>query len=208
MLLRQDNADLRLTELGHKIGVVSEPRYRHMTNRRDAIDRVRSFVKSNNAAPDRVNSYLRARGTAEINRPERLAKVALRPEVSLADLLDAAGHRDALRAERHGHQEADETRGAHDENALLQFVETELKYAGYLDREMELVEKMAQLERWLIPDDFDYDGVNNITMEAREKLSRIRPDNLGQASRISGVSPSDISVLMVLLKKYPRRVIA
>lgn len=208
MLLRQDNADFRLTELGHQLGIVSDARYRRMTDRRDAIDRVRTFVNGHNAPPDRVNDYLRAQGTAEIKRPERLAKVALRPEVTLADLLDASGHRDALWAEQRGQPTSDDGTAAREENALLQFVETELKYAGYLDREMELVEKMAQLERWSVPGDFDYESINNITMEAREKLSRIRPDNLGQASRISGVSPSDISVLMVLLKKYPRRVTA
>ena len=94
---------------------------------------------------------------------------------------------------------SDEYQGMED---ISRLVEIELKYEGYVEREHEMVNKMVELESWLIPGDFDYNAVSNITIEARQKLSKIRPDNLGQASRISGVNPADISVLMVLLKKH------
>jgi tRNA uridine 5-carboxymethylaminomethyl modification enzyme len=113
----------------------------------------------------------------------------VRPEVSLRDLVDHLGRRAELIAPVPGMEPAD----------LL--VEIDLKYAGYLERERELASQMEKLESWRIPEDFEYAEVTNITMEAREKLDKIRPDNLGQASRISGVSPADVSVLMVLLKR-------
>jgi tRNA uridine 5-carboxymethylaminomethyl modification enzyme len=187
MLLRQDNADFRLTELAYDLGFVSDERLRRMNDRRKSVATIRKYVDANNAQPATINPYLASRGTSDIERPERLSKVALRPEVRLRELLDLVADHDI------SSQPMDDI--------LVDFVETELKYEGYLKREMELVEKMSRLESRAIPDDFDYERVNNITMEAREKLTRIRPDNLGQASRISGVSPSDVSVLMVLLKK-------
>ncbi len=186
MLLRQDNADFRLTTLGHEVGTVSAERLRRMQARRDAVKSVRDYVERHNAQPTLVNPFLTARGTNEISRPERLSRITLRPEVKLRELLTATGHDAAT---------------DNVDPVIVDYVETELKYSGYLRREHELVEKMAQLESWSIPRLFDYAEVKNISMEAREKLSKIRPDNLGQASRISGVSPSDVSVLMVLLKR-------
>jgi tRNA uridine 5-carboxymethylaminomethyl modification enzyme len=191
LLLRQDSADFRLTELGYRLRTASRERYERMLKRRRAIDDVRSFVEGNNVQPVEVNDYLASSGTTPITRPERISKVALRPEVRLADLLGKTSHQPW----------ATESGATAD---VFAFVETELKYAGYLEREHELVEKMSQLESWEIPADFDYPSLDTITLEAREKLSRIRPDNLGQASRISGVSPSDVSVLMVLLKRSRR----
>ena len=146
-------------------------------------------VQKTNVRPEDVNGYLESVGTAAIVRPERISKVALRPQVNLADLLAVGGVQDEVVTEAPGAEVVEE------------LVEIELKYAGYLAREEEMAQKMMSLEDWAIPDAFDYASVSNITLEAREKLSKIQPNNLGQASRISGVSPADISVLMVLLKK-------
>ena len=189
MLLRQDNADFRLTELGYELGLATRERYERMVVKKKAVDETLKAVQSHNARPEQVNGYLDSLGTSPIQRPERLARIATRPEVSLPDLLKQTGQYDLVVNEYSGIED------------IPRLVEIELKYAGYLEREYEMVNKMAELENWLIPDGFDYHAVTNITMEAREKLSKIVPDNLGQASRISGVSPADISVLMILLKK-------
>jgi tRNA uridine 5-carboxymethylaminomethyl modification enzyme len=124
-------------------------------------------------------------------QPERLVRLAVRPEVCLRDLLAHTGLADTLVTPAPG-LEAVET-----------LLEIELKYEGYVEREREMVARMAQLEQWAIPSRFNYQEVAHITLEAREKLGKIQPENLGQASRISGVSPADISVLMVLLRRGP-----
>lgn len=193
MLLRQDNADVRLTPLGHRLGLATAERDERMRARRRAVEATRAAVESTAVRPEQVNSYLEAVGTSPITQPERIVRLALRPQVSLEDLLAHAGLRDKV------------VRAGPGLESVATQVEIDLKYEGYLDREAELVRKMEQLESWDIPRDFSYAELDNITMEAREKLSAIQPDNLGQASRISGVSPADISVLMVLLKKRGAR---
>ena len=142
-----------------------------------------------NAEPDAVNGYLDRVGTSPISEPTRLARLVLRPEVDLADLLAATGQQDLV------------VPGPGMERTA-ELASIELRYAGYVEREQALVEQMRSLERWRVPDGFDYAAVTAITHEAREKLSRIRPDTLGQASRISGVSPADVQALMVLLKRH------
>lgn len=189
ILLRQDNADQRLTGIGYDLGLASRERYDRMVRRKEAIETTRRKLEETSVSPERVNGYLERVGTTPIQQPERIAKLALRPQVSLADLLEHTGLR---------HEVVTSVPGLERTETL---VEIELKYQGYLEREREMVEKMQQLESWRIPPGFEYGKQNNITMEAREKLSKIQPENLGQASRISGVSPSDISVLMVLLKR-------
>ncbi|MFK7846179.1 MAG: tRNA uridine-5-carboxymethylaminomethyl(34) synthesis enzyme MnmG [Rhodothermales bacterium] len=189
LLLRQDNADLRLTEMGYELGLATKERYDRMLAKKTAMEEMEKAVKARNVQPDRVNPYLEKIGTSPINQPERIAKLAVRPQVSLVDLIEHAGLQQEVASNDIGLER------------ITTMVEIDLKYAGYLQRESDLVDKMIELENWLIPDGFDFNGVGNITMEAREKLSKIQPDTLGQASRISGVSPADISVLMVMLKK-------
>ncbi len=189
LLLRQDNADFRLTERGHALGLATHERLDRMRARREAIAATRALIETTAVSPERVNAYLDRVGTSPIQQPERLARLALRPQVVLRDLIDVVGLRGDVVVPAPG-LEPVET-----------LVEIELKYEGYLSREREMVEKMMELERWSIPDGFDYARVHNITMEAREKLGKIQPENLGQASRVSGVSPADISVLMVMLKR-------
>ncbi len=189
ILLRQDNADLRLTEMGYELGLATRERYDRMLVKKAAMVEMDKVVKAKNVQPDRVNDYLREIGTSPIRHPERIARLAVRPEVSLEALIERAGLEQEFAINDTGLEK------------IATMVEIDLKYAGYLERESEMVKKMIELEQWLVPRDFDYNQVSNITMEAREKLSKIQPDTLGQASRISGVSPADISVLMVMLKK-------
>jgi tRNA uridine 5-carboxymethylaminomethyl modification enzyme len=193
ILLRQDNADLRLTELGHELGLASPNRYKRMQAKQDALAATMQALEDTNISPEQANSYLEAVGTSPIDQPERLVKLALRPQVILADLLEHASLTDDVITPAPGLE------------PTARLVEIDLKYAGYVERQEEMVRKMAQMEEWGIPEDFDYAAVETISMEAREKLSKIEPDNLGQASRISGVSPADVSVLMVLLKKNGHR---
>ncbi|MGA7303955.1 MAG: tRNA uridine-5-carboxymethylaminomethyl(34) synthesis enzyme MnmG [Rhodothermales bacterium] len=189
ILLRQDNADQRLTRLGRQLGLASAERMEKLENKLAGLKRTRAAVEDCKVDPDEVNGYLESVGTSPISEPTRLDRLVVRPEVSLSDLVDHLGRREELVAEIPGMEAAD----------LL--VEIDMKYAGYLDRERELAAQMEQLESWRIPEGFAYGEVTNITMEAREKLARIQPDTLGQASRISGVSPADVSVLMILLKR-------
>ncbi|HMB93825.1 MAG TPA: tRNA uridine-5-carboxymethylaminomethyl(34) synthesis enzyme MnmG, partial [Rhodothermales bacterium] len=189
ILLRQDNADLRLTKLGYALGLATQARYERMKAKQDALATTMQALEETNIRPEQANSYLEAVGTSPIDQPERLVKLALRPQVDLSDLLDHAKLADDIITPAPGME------------PTARLVEIDLKYAGYVERQEEMVRKMAQMEGWRIPDDFDYAAIDTISMEAREKLAKIEPDNLGQASRISGVSPADISVLMVLLKK-------
>jgi tRNA uridine 5-carboxymethylaminomethyl modification enzyme len=189
LLLRQDTADRRLTRLGHGLGLATPERLARLEAKEAALEETLARLRATNVQPDQVNGYLERVGTAPIAEATRLARLVLRPEVTLADLLDAIGMR-ALAVPVPGMEPTEE------------LAEVALKYEGYLEREHELVEKMQRLERYRVPPGFDYHAVRAITMEAREKLSKIRPDTLGQASRISGVSPADVSALMVLLKRH------
>lgn len=193
LLLRQDNADRRLTALGHALGLATDARYERMRTRKQAIEATRAAIESVSVSPDLANPYLEQAGTDPIRRPERLAQLAKRPQVSLEDLLDCTGRREELVTPAPGPV------------SVVRDVEIDLRYEGYLDRERDMVRKMEEMESLRLPEDFDYASVEHIAMEAREKLSKIRPENLGQASRISGVSPADVSVLLVMLRKRPAR---
>ncbi len=194
ILLRQDNADFRLTDLGYRIGLAGRDRYERVEAKRGALEQTRGALERISVRPEQVNRYLEQAGTTPLAQPEKVLKLALRPQVALGALLEAAGLR----------SEVEDAPGGENVETLL---EIELKYASYLERERESAEKLKQMEAWAIPEDFDYGSVRNITLEAREKLGKIRPDNLGQASRISGVSPADVSVLMVMLKRYGSRAV-
>ncbi len=185
--LRQDTADRRLTPLGYRLGLASRERLDRMEQRQAALALTLERLRSTSAAPEAVNPYLEAVGTAPVHEATRLSRLALRPEVNLRNLLAAAGLA-GLAAPAPGLEPIEE------------LAETELKYEGYVAREQALVERMRGLERWRIPPDFDFTAVRSITMEARERLRKVRPDTLGQAGRLSGVSPADVAALMVLLK--------
>jgi tRNA uridine 5-carboxymethylaminomethyl modification enzyme len=189
ILLRQDNADQRLTELGYQLGLASKERYDRMIQKREAVKATRRAMESTSVRPEQVNDYLEAQETSAITQPGPVLQLVKRPQVDVNDLLRHAGIYDDVVAPAPGMVSA------------ARLVEIDLKYEGYLDRQQQMVEKMEEKERWPIPDDVDYHELDTISKEAREKLDRIQPGNLGQASRISGVRASDISVLMVLLKQ-------
>jgi tRNA uridine 5-carboxymethylaminomethyl modification enzyme len=189
ILLRQDNADVRLTELGYEIGLATRDRFDRMLAKREAVETTLSRLKKTTVSPSRVNGFLESIGSSPVSEGTQLGKLVLRPEVQLESLLEATGLLEEVVVKAPGME------------STTTIAEVELKYAGYVTREHETVSRMERLESVPIPEAFDYRGVRNISMEAREKLAKIRPENVGQASRISGVSPADISVLLVLLKR-------
>ena len=187
LLLRQDNADLRLTPKSHELGLASDERMKSVENKRHTADSLLNYFQDTSTAPEEINGLLNRLGTAEIKQKTKLNKILSRPQVEFSDLSgvlpDLAEFVDGLPAKEEGAEQA----------------EIQLKYAGYLIREKEMVERMARLENITLHSDFDYSNLTSLSSEAREKLTKIKPATIGQASRISGVSPSDISVLMVYL---------
>ena len=174
LLLRQDNADRRLTPIGHALGLVSDERLRAVEAKYAAVEReIRRLEHTGVAATPVVNSFLARKGTALLRRPE-LTYADLRPFDPAPAPLTAA--------------EAEQ-------------VEITVKYEGYIRRQQRQVEDFANLEKHLIPDDMDYSAIQGLRLEAREKLAQVRPRNLGQAGRVSGVSPADIAALMIYLEK-------
>ncbi|OZC03993.1 tRNA uridine-5-carboxymethylaminomethyl(34) synthesis enzyme MnmG [Rubricoccus marinus] len=189
ILLRQDNADGRLTPLGYALGLATRERLDRMNARAEAAALLADRITSTSVTPASANPYLESVGTAPLAEPTRLNRIALRPEVTLLDLLRASGEADLI----------PEAPGL---EPITERVETEMKYAGYLERERDAADRMQDLERWRVPDGFDFTAVTSISHEAREKLTRVRPETLGQASRVSGVSPADVQSLMVLLRRF------
>jgi len=184
-LLRQDNADLRLTEMGYKIGVATEARYNHMVQKRDSIKEIKNILAKVSIAPSEVAEYLISKKSAPLKQKVKAHSVLLRPKVRLVELLN---------------QSAELTRKlSHYDEECLEQTEIQLKYAGYIRKEYELASKMMRLDDIRLPLSLDYQSMTALSAEGREKLARMRPQSLGQASRISGVSPSDISILMVFM---------
>ena len=178
ILLRQDNADFRLTELSHSLGLASEARYAAVCRKREQVSELQEICESKKVRADVVNEFLTSVGSAPLSDSRRLADLAARPELSLSDL---------LRIVPCGTFSPE----------VVESVEIAIKYAGYIDREKQQAEKNNRLEYIKIPADFDFDKVQSLSIECRQKLKRYRPSTIAQASRISGVSPADISVLLV-----------
>ena len=179
ILLRQDNADQRLTPLGFRIGLASQERFRACEEKYKAVQELESFCYSHNLRADKVNSYLESKGSAPLAESKKIADIAARPEVSLADLLSFV------------------PRGTEFSPEVIESVEISIRYKGYIDREKSNAEKISHLENLKIPEGFDFSKVSGLSIECRQKLERYKPDTIARASRISGVSPSDISVLLV-----------
>lgn len=184
-LLRQDNADLRLTELSYRLGLADQERMDRVIQKRDSVTQIRDHLRNNTVNPDEINSYLESIGSAPIAEKQKLEKLLLRPDVELKDL---AAHITQLNEVLVGY-----------DNECVEQAAIQTKYDVYINKERELVERMSQLEDQLIPESFDYRKIQALGNEAREKLSRIRPRTLGQASRISGINPSDVQILMVYM---------
>lgn len=188
LVLRQDNADERLTPLGHKIGLISDERYAKYLKKQELKKEELKRLKNTVISPDdEVNKILVSRETSEITSGVRLIELMKRPQLGY----------DALKS-------IDKTRPELDPNIFEQ-VEIEIKYEGYIQKQLKQVEQMKKLEVKQLPNDFDYNEIEGLRLEAREKLNKIKPLNIGQASRISGVSPADISVLLIWLAQNNRR---
>ena len=185
ILLRQDNADLRLTEKGAEIGLADKKRLDLVLRKKSLIKEFQCLVSKEKIVPNAINKHLRSLGSAEIKEKKKLEDLTKRPGVSLFGVLKEIKSA-AIKK--------------YDEEIINQ-VEINLKYESYIKKEREVVEKVERLEKSKIPLNFDYSAVNSLSSEGKEKLIKIQPSSIGQASRISGVSPSDVSILMVHLKK-------
>lgn len=184
-ILRQDNADMRLTPLGHELGLASDERLERVNAKRQDVDRIKSLLAEFSVEPDAANSFLQKSNSSPVKERTRALKLLLRPGIGLKDMCaDIPGLADAV--------------GETDVLALEQ-AEIQAKYDVYIEKEKELVKKMATLEDMVIPASFDYEKLTALSKEARQKLTKIKPGTLGQASRISGVNPSDVQILMVYM---------
>lgn len=182
LVLRQDNADSRLTPIGRKIGLISDERWERFNKKQELIKEELKRVKATVIAPsEKVNEILVSRETSAINTGVRLIDLIKRPQLGY----------DAL-------SEIDENRPNIDRNVFEQ-VETDIKYEGYIKRQLIVIDQVRRLECKILPENIDYNAIDGLRLEAREKLTKVRPENIGQASRISGVSPADISVLVIYL---------
>ena len=188
ILLRQDNADTRLTPKGHALGMVDQVSMDAMRHRESQRDGLIAYYKENSTSPDEINQMLTEAGTAPIKQKTRLYNLLTRPQVNSSGLI----HNIPRLRQYIGKEEITD-------NEYIELAEIQVKYAGYIQKEQELADKMTRLEDITLHNDFDYHRLPSLSSEAREKLDAIKPKTLGQASRISGVSPSDISVLMVYL---------
>ena len=188
LLLRQDNADLRLTEKGHEVGLISDERYNRFLEKRKAIDTELERLKNTYVGTSqKVQEIIAAKESTPLRSGIALCELLKRPELSYEDF-----------------KEVDDTRPELPEEVIEQ-VMIELKYEGYISRQLKQVEQFKKLEKKRIPDDINYDDVYSLTLEAKQKLEAVRPVSIGQASRISGVSPADISVLLVYLEQRRNR---
>ena len=188
ILLRQDNADVRLTEKGYAIGLASEDRVKAVRQKKDATFNLIDFLKQTSVDPEDINQYLLDSNTPEISQKTRISNVLLRPQVSLKGLIPIIAS-----LNNYCTAEGIITDDILEESEIL------IKYEGYIDREHEIAQKLNKFEDIILYDNFNYSKLSSLTLEAREKLTKIRPKTIGQASRISGVSPSDISALLVFL---------
>ncbi len=194
LLLRQDNADLRLTDIGYEIGLIDEERYQHFCKKRQLIEKeVARLSETMVGANKAVQSFLEENGSTTLKTAASLADLIKRPELSYEQLAPIDTDREKI------YQENETLWNSPFAKDIIEQINIELKYDGYIKRQRSQVEHFKKLEKKRIPVDIDYENVHNLRKEARQKLNEIRPENIGQASRISGVSPADISVLMIYL---------
>ena len=184
LLLRQDNADLRLTDIGYEIGLIDEERYRKFCAKRTAIEQETARLESTIVgANKKIQDFLESVNSTSLKTAASLAELIRRPELDYEKIAPIDTERSPLPKD------------------VIEQININLKYEGYIKRQMQQVEHFKKLEKRQIPTDIDYDDVKNLRKEARQKLKAVRPESVGQASRISGVSPADISVLLIYLGK-------
>ena len=185
ILLRQDNADLRLTPLGYGIGLISEERYARFEQKKSLVESLVAFARAQSVRISEINDYLKTVGTDPLTQGKKMYDILMRNQVTFETLRKALPKLERFIEERGIDAEA------------IEEAEIQIKYKGYIEREKFIAEKLHRLENIAIPVDFDYFSMNSLTIEARQKLSKIRPSTIGQASRIPGVSPADVNVLLV-----------
>jgi tRNA uridine 5-carboxymethylaminomethyl modification enzyme len=190
ILLRSDNADMRLTEMSYKAGLATQERYDRLCEKKAKIERLTDFINNFSIKADLINKGLEELGTTPLVRGCKLASIIERPQITIEKISEyivpLKRELDKLGADR---------------DEIIEATEIEIKYRGYIQRERELAERMVRLENIKIKGRFDYNNIESLSTEARQKLTAINPDTLAQASRIPGVSPSDINVLLVLVRK-------
>lgn len=188
ILLRQSNADMRLTPVSHKLGLASDSRYSEVRKKSEVIEDSIKYLKRESISPDSINPLLESLGTPPLKQRVKIASVLLRPQISINHVMEfSQGFRNLINSFEFSPSE------------ILEETEIQVKYESYINKERDLADKLERLDEIKLVENLDYSLFNSISYEAREKLSRIRPRTLGQASRISGVSPADISVLLVHL---------
>lgn len=185
ILLRQDNADIRLTPLGYKIGLIPQKRYDHFVKKNTLVESLVEFARRQSIKAAEINDYLKSVNSEPLTQGRKLYDILMRNNVTFESLQTALPKLKKFIAENEMDAE------------VIEEAEIQIKYKGYIEREKFIAEKLHRLENILIPDDFDFHSMNSLTIEARQKLSRIRPTTIGQASRIPGVSPADVNVLLI-----------
>ena len=185
-LLRQDNADLRLTPIGHKLGLASDERLERVIEKKEKTDKLIHFITNLSVKKEDINPILEAKGLSVVNQTMKLIKIATGPQLNLQDFYSIEKLHNYIKENKMN-------------DDVIEQTEIHLKYSGYIDKEKNNADKLNRLEKVVIPANFNYDKVHSLSIEAREKLLSIQPTSISQASRISGVSPSDISVLLVYM---------
>ena len=185
ILLRQDNADIRLTPIGYKIGLISQKRYAHFTEKKASVESLISFARRQSIKAAEINDYLKSVNSEPLTQGRKLYDILMRNNVTFESLSEALPKLRIFISDNNISAEA------------IEEAEIQIKYKGYIEREKFIAEKLHRLENIRIPEDFDFHSMNSLTIEARQKLTRIRPATIGQASRIPGVSPADVNVLLV-----------
>ncbi|MBP1673080.1 MAG: tRNA uridine 5-carboxymethylaminomethyl modification enzyme mnmG [Bacteroidetes bacterium] len=189
ILLRQDNADFRLTPVGHKIGLITNDRLVKLDQKYSKQNELIQFLNNTPIGPVEVNDYLNERETPLLTQKVKIASLLLRPQVELKNLIEISDSAKSFIQSQNIEQE------------IIENVEIAIKYESYIKKEEELANKMQLLDHIKIPKQINYKEISSLSLEARDKLTKVQPQNLGQASRISGVNPSDIAILMVLINK-------
>ncbi|MHB1921083.1 MAG: tRNA uridine-5-carboxymethylaminomethyl(34) synthesis enzyme MnmG [Chitinophagaceae bacterium] len=184
-LLRQDNADIRLTEMSFRMGLASQQRWDQVKIKTAGVARIREILQEMVMEPEEINPFLQQLGSSPLTQKQRALQLLLRPGI---DLFSLKSH----------HPQLEKALAGFNSDTIEQ-AEIQVKYATYMDKELELVKKMSQLEDLLIPENFNYEKLSSLSLEARQKFRKIKPRTLGQASRISGVNPSDVQILMVYM---------
>ena len=184
-LLRQDNADFRLTEMSYRLGLASQERMEKLLAKKEQVNQIKTFLKQTSLQPEEINPYLSSKNSAGIDQKQKALQILLRPNIDLMSMKKSVP---AIEKALTGFT-----------NEAIEQAEIQIKYDVYIEKEKELVKKMSQLEQLKIPENFNYDKITALSNEALQKFKKIKPETLGQASRISGVNPSDVQILMVYM---------